>query len=114
VDTWLRGDIKGVLKEYAMITRMGMTPEELFWAIHWQIQALGYVAEAARVHAGEDAIARATKLHPYVVSKCMRVIKGMAPGFLTRTFSRLRAIDVQIKTTPSKFDDVFLYFLITS
>ncbi len=114
VDTCLRGDVRGALSEYALLTRTGITVEELFWAIHWQVQALGYVAEASRTLAREDEIAKSTKLHPYVVSKSMRLMKTIPPGFLTKTFSRLRAIDVQIKTTPSKFDDVFLHFLLTT
>ncbi|MEK7659685.1 MAG: hypothetical protein AAB343_00600 [Patescibacteria group bacterium] len=114
VDEYLTGNTTRVLSEYASLTRRGVKAPELFWALHFQVRSMVSVLEYARKGISEVEIIERTKLHPYVVGKCVRMSRTLPPGFLTRTLSRLRDIDLKIKTTPSQFDDVFLQFLLTA
>lgn len=113
VDTWLAGHVNQIVKEYASLTRRGVETPELFWALQYQVRAIAMALEGARTGATEAEIAERTSLHPFVISKSLRAAKTLPAGFITRTLARMREIDLNIKTTSSKFDDVFLQFLLT-
>lgn len=112
VDAWVSGDIARTLGRYASLVRRGTKTTELYWAIHFQVKAMASVLEFSRAGEAEDAIAKHAALHPYVVSKSLRAAKKLPPGFITRALGRLKDIDLNTKTTPTKFDDAFLEFLL--
>lgn len=78
----------------------GEHPLGLLAMLQRQFRILTLVQEASKTETRPDAIARELSLHPFVVQKALRQVRGFTVRELGDANSRLLVIEEQAKTTP--------------
>lgn len=112
-DAWVDGNRERSLKLFYELLRYGVAPQEIFWALHWQIRGMLRISLLKRNFQEKEIVSR-TKLHPYVVSKNLKGLQRRNHTSLHRSLMQLQSIDVQTKTVSREVEDALLYFLLVT
>ncbi|OGZ41877.1 MAG: hypothetical protein A3C80_04205 [Candidatus Ryanbacteria bacterium RIFCSPHIGHO2_02_FULL_45_43] len=114
VDAWVGKDRPRAIYLFHVLIANGVGPEELFWALVWQIRNILAVASLLKEHMNAEDIKRTTGLHPFVVKKSIAQNRTTPHGFPATSLAKLRVIDERVKRESAKLEELLLHFLLTT
>ncbi len=111
LDAALRGDLSETTRLYKEQRALKVEPQQIIAMLAWQLHILALVKTAGERSA--ETISSDAKLSPFVVRKCLGLVRQISFEQLKQMVSNALNLDVRLKTESLDPDESLQYYLLT-